>query len=112
MSVRASTWVAVIVGLAALTACGDDKPNSRTDVDEDKIEVGIEGMHVEAFPDRYPNVAWKCAGRNGLYSTTDRKLYIVVNDPNCSETGRDDTVVIGDDITTTTEVTATTEVEG
>jgi hypothetical protein len=105
LSARVSRWVAVIVGLGALTACGDGEPNSRTDVSEDDIAVNIAGVNVEAMPDRYPNVAWRCAGRNGLYTTTDRLLYIVVMDPNCGAENRATEVIGPDDaVTTTSEV--------
>lgn len=40
--------------------------------------------------DRYPNIAWKCVGSNGVYTarnadaTHARMFQVVPNDPNCS----------------------------
>jgi hypothetical protein len=93
---------AIVIAVGLLVGCGDGDPGSRDDVPEDRVEVDQVSANVVAFPDRYPNVAWRCAGANGLYTTTNRILLIVVNDRNCTETG--ETRVVGDNgMPTTTE---------
>jgi hypothetical protein len=92
LAVLATLWVTLAAALT-LGSCGDD-PDSRDDLPEERVDVDMEGANVVAFPDRYPNVAWRCAGHNGLYTTTNRVLLIVVNDRNCTETG--EPRVVGD----------------
>jgi len=91
--------VAVLaIPLVLAAACGSDPP-ARDDLPVDHVNIDKSNANVVAMPDRFPNITWKCAGANGLYVTTDRLLYIVVNDPNCggSRTGSE---VIGGTTTT------------
>src|SRR5262245_49542036 len=97
---RSDTWwvwmcmAAIVIGLIIwMAGCADETPPSRTDVDEADIEVNLDGFHVEASADRYPNIGWRCIRSNGAYVTTDRAFVIVVNDPNCTDSGKP--VVVG-----------------
>jgi hypothetical protein len=72
------------VVLVALVGCGDTSPTG----DAPTGEVDDLPANVVNFPDQFMNVAWKCAGPNGIYSHTRTASPVVVpNDPLCAEPG-------------------------
>lgn len=54
------------------------------------VRVDDGGWTVINGVDRYPNIAWKCVGPNGVYAARNadsahaRTFQIVPNDPNCA----------------------------
>lgn len=80
-----ATTIAAVAAITVLAACDDDRgarkdlPNSQQEFDEDTANVIL-------MPDRFPGMVWRCFGDDdttGYYTTTDRGVWIVYNDPNC-----------------------------
>lgn len=45
-------------------------------------------VEVWNFPDKFPNIAARCIGEDGVYVTTrEAPPVVVANDPNCDEGG-------------------------
>lgn len=73
-----------IVGLTA--ACSSR--GARRDLPQDSQELNEGQATVYLFPDKFPNVAHKCDGTTGMWTTTDRGLWVVYDDVLCGgETG-------------------------
>lgn len=88
--------VTVVAALLGFAACGDDD-GARTDLDEDYQTQDTSLGDVVLMPDRFPNLVHKCFGisHTGIWTTTDRWVWIVLNDPDCGGRGR---VVIIDNV--------------
>ena len=74
----------VLVALVLAAGCKDE---TLEDLPNDRQEVRQDPMTVWQAPDQFPNVAWRCNGRTGVYLTTREHSAIVVvpNDPACGE---------------------------
>jgi hypothetical protein len=78
--VLASAGVVLLVGCSHHPALKDAPVKSISDG----------GATVVNMPDQFPNVAWKCAGVNGVYVNTRTagvNMVIITNDPNCQTPG-------------------------
>lgn len=78
--------IVLTIGLLIVSGCSHhpalkDAPITGTD---------LSGAHIVNMPDEFPNVAWKCAGVNGLYVNTRSagvNFIVITNDPNCQVPG-------------------------
>lgn len=82
---RTTLRFAALCGVAGLTliSCGKDKPQL---IDAPTGEVDDSPVKVLTNVDTFPNIAVKCYGVNGIYTTTRdgaAALHIVANDPQC-----------------------------
>lgn len=68
--------VAVVAGCTVDRGGRKDLPNDNQVLDESDAQIFL-------FPDRYPNVAHKCDGETGIWTTTGRDVWIVYSDPKC-----------------------------
>lgn len=76
----------LIVPVLALMACGNDSDAKKGTQDAPIGVTDNSAPVIYNMPDGYPNVAFKCAGKNGLYATTrdlSVPLVVIANDPNC-----------------------------
>lgn len=79
----AALTVAAVIGLVLLNGGAGKERRGRGDspvgvVDDSPAEV-------VNMPDRFANVAFKCLGPNGIYSTTsDAPVVVIANDDNCA----------------------------
>lgn len=77
--------VAAVAAIATLSACGVD------DTQLDDAPVGVvddSAIFVMTNVDEFPNVAARCFGVNGIYTTTRNygdAITIVVSDPECAD---------------------------
>lgn len=71
---------AIVVGLAS---CGSDK----TQLDDAPVGVVDDSpAKILTGADSFPNIAVRCYGHNGIYTTTREgagAIHIVANDPEC-----------------------------
>lgn len=68
-----------------VSSCGD---TSSTGDSDRPTSIDDTGPVVINFPDTFMNIAFKCLGKNGLYShTRPGSPVVIVNDPMCSEPG-------------------------
>lgn len=77
-----------IVAATALAACDDDR-GARQDLPNSQQQVDDAGANVILMPDKFPGMVWRCFGpdeTSGYYTTTDRWVWVVYNDPNCGGT--------------------------
>jgi hypothetical protein len=78
---------AFVLGFCVLGAgCSDH--DARSDLAVDKQKLDTTDVRVAVFPDAFPNVAHKCMDYSsgplvGMYTTTDRFVVLVYNDPAC-----------------------------
>lgn len=78
-------WIAcvgIIVGLVILLLTGCDT-GARKDLPQENQTLDSSEAQVFLFPDGYPNVAHKCDNTTGIWTNTDRAVWIVYNDPQC-----------------------------
>lgn len=78
VSVATVTSGAIVLASCSHHPALKDAPAKSTDVS---------GAAIVNMPDQFPNVAWKCAGVNGIYVNTrvaGVNLVVVINDPNCA----------------------------
>jgi len=87
---------AIILSVIALAACDTgarkDLPNENQNLIQSDVEVYVN-------PDQFPNLVHRCTNTTGMWSTTDRYVWIVYNDPDCGGTGR---VLVLDNVHRTT----------
>jgi hypothetical protein len=69
-----------------LMACDDDR-GARQDLPINNQELDKDTAKIFLMPDRFPNLAHKCEGTMGIWTTTDRHIWIVYNDPACDGVG-------------------------
>jgi predicted small secreted protein len=81
---RRLLWLALLA--LPIAACDTDRgaqkdlPVSRQNLDETDASVYL-------FPDGFPNITHKCDGTTGLWTTTDRGVWIVYEDRLCDGDG-------------------------
>lgn len=66
----------MFLGAACDTGARKDLPQENQSLDSSTAQIYL-------FPDKFPNVAHKCDGDTGLWTTTDRNVWIVYSDPKC-----------------------------
>ena len=72
--------MALVVGLV-LTSCSSD---TRGTGDAPVGPYDDSPARIVNFPNNFANVAFKCLGHNGIYSSTrEAPPVIIVNDPEC-----------------------------
>jgi len=77
----------VLFCFVLLAACDNDRgarqdlPNSSQNLVESEVEVYL-------HPDQFPNVTHRCDDTTGIWTTTDRAVWIVYGDPLCGGTSR------------------------
>ena len=74
--------VATIVVLAA--SCD---PGARKDLPDENQEQDKGTASVYLMPDGFPNITHKCDGTTGMWTTTDRGVWIVYQDILCDGDG-------------------------
>lgn len=84
---------AVIISCLALAGCGSQNPwetSGRGDAPIDDSKTDDSAAKIINFPDMFANVAFKCNGTVGVYTTGNggqsqvgRGVAVVPNDPNC-----------------------------
>lgn len=82
-----------IIATMGLVSCGSDK-TQLNDAPVGKIDDSP--AFIITNPDQFPNIAIRCYGVNGLYSTTRQGangIIIVVNDPECGGNDKTSRVV-------------------
>jgi hypothetical protein len=75
--------VAAVLAFCVLgTGCSDE---TLEDLPDDKQDIRQDEMVVWQAPDQFPNVAWRCNGKTGVYLTTrdNNPMVVVPNDPAC-----------------------------
>lgn len=75
-------WPAAGVILVIAGFAGCDR-GARKDLPQRNQFLEESQVWVYVFPDRYPNLAHKCAGETGMWTDTDRDVWIVYHDPLC-----------------------------
>lgn len=60
--------------------------DAREDLDVEDQVSDVSDAVTAIFPDGFPNASHKCfqEGQPGIWTTTDRGVWIVFNDPTCS----------------------------
>lgn len=75
---------AAVLALALAGCSGHENERGRGDAPVTGRDD--EPAYVLNMPDQFANVAMKCLGPNGVYSTTrEAAVTVVVDDPNCAE---------------------------
>jgi hypothetical protein len=83
---RNLAWAAPALLLVVALGCDTDRgaqkdlPVSRQNLDETDAAVYL-------FPDGFPNITHKCDGTTGLWTTTDRNVWIMYEDLLCDGDG-------------------------
>jgi hypothetical protein len=77
-------YVAAAAALIALAGCSDDG-DARADLPVDNQMNDVSAATIAVFPDKFPNIAFKCLKSTGFYTTTDRYVLAVFDDPACPE---------------------------
>ena len=99
---RQDRWI-LIVGVVIvasslillLSSCDDDR-GARQDLPNSSQELVMDDVDVYLHPDRFPNVTHRCDDTTGIWTTTDRNVWIVYGDPLCG--GSNHQVVVLDNI--------------
>jgi hypothetical protein len=80
-----------LVGLIGLAGCGAGSAKDNDGAGDAPINsVDDSGWKIINGVDRYPNIAFKCNGKVGMYvsrnadNATSRFFQTVANDPNCN----------------------------
>jgi hypothetical protein len=82
--------VAVFVLVGCDRGARKDLPQSNQDVIDGNADVYL-------FPDKFPNLVHRCGDKGlGIWSTTDRWVWIIFNDPTCP--GSEGEMVVLDNI--------------
>lgn len=77
--------LAVLIGTLALGGCASAKRGLRDSPVEPAAKQNNAPAHIITMPNHFENVAFKCDGHNGIYSTTRQAAPVIVpNDPNCA----------------------------
>lgn len=75
--------IAAVAATLVLASCGADN----TQLDDAPVgQIDDTPSFIMTNVDQFPNIAFRCMGANGLYTTTREgagALKIVVNDPEC-----------------------------
>lgn len=79
--------IPAVIAAAALTACGDH--GARKDLPQESQVLDASIADIILFPDRFPNVAHKCAPEStiGIWTMTRDDTWIIYNDPYCGGEG-------------------------
>jgi hypothetical protein len=95
---RSDRWIVltamVIVAfslLLLLASCDDDR-GARQDLPNSSQELVMSDVEVYLHPDMFPNVTHRCDDTTGIWTTTDRNVWVVYSDPLCG--GTSDVVVL------------------
>jgi hypothetical protein len=81
---RRLLWMALLA--IPITACDTDR-GARKDLPINNQQLNESDAQVYLMPDQFPNVTHKCDGTLGIWTTTDRAVWIVYNDPRCDGDG-------------------------
>lgn len=96
--VRLGLAAAIVLGIAA-TACDVDRGARQDLPNSQQTQVTGEDADVWLFPDKFPNVVHRCADDGtGIWTTTDRNVWIVYNDPACPGANREALPLVLDNI--------------
>jgi hypothetical protein len=75
---------ALIANIGLLAACDrgarKDLPQEQQNLDESEAIIVLN-------PDKFPNLAHKCLDTTGIWTTTDRAVWIIYRDPRCGGEG-------------------------
>lgn len=77
-------WLALLA--LPIAACDTDR-GARKDLPVDNQRLDESDAHVYLMPDQFPNIVHRCDSTLGIWTTTDRYVWIVYNDPSCDGTG-------------------------
>jgi len=69
-------------GVLGLSAASCDR-GARKDLPQENQQLDSSEAQVFLFPDQFPNVSHKCDDLTGIWTTTDRAVWIVYDDPQC-----------------------------
>lgn len=77
--------IGVLAVAGVLFGCDDDR-GARKDLPNNNQTLDDSQATVYLFPDKYPNLAHKCDGTTGMWTTTDRGVWIIYDDVLCGGT--------------------------
>ncbi len=77
--------LAALVLVAVLVGCDNDR-GARKDLPNNSQMLDESVADIYLFPDRYPNLAHKCDETTGMWTTTDRGVWVVYDDILCGGT--------------------------
>ena len=80
MPARRRTTAVVAVLAITLVACDT---GARKDLSDEDQRLDESEAQIFLFPDGFPNVAHKCDNGTGIWTNTDRAVWIVYDDPQC-----------------------------
>lgn len=83
---RLLTLTAATLAVFAMTACDTDR-GARKDLPVEQQQLDETDARVYLMPDAFPNIVHKCDGTTGLWTTTDRNVWIVYQDILCDGDG-------------------------
>lgn len=75
-----------LIGLAAITVGCEIDRGARKDLPNSSQTLVENEVKVYLHPDRFPNVTHRCDETTGIWTTTDRAVWIVYGDPLCGGT--------------------------
>lgn len=78
--------VFVIVFAVSIFAASCDT-GARKDLPQENQRLDESDADIIVMPDDYPNIAHKCSGTTGTWTTTDNAVWIVYRDPDCGGEG-------------------------
>lgn len=71
----------LVVAVLALAGCDRGARKDLPQANQDTIDGDAD---VYLFPDKFPNLVHRCSdGGLGIWTTTDRWVWIIYNDPEC-----------------------------
>ena len=69
-----------------LVGCDTDR-GARKDLPDQQQVLEDSTAQVFLMPDKFPNITHKCEGSTGMWTTTDRSVWIVYQDTMCDGDG-------------------------
>jgi len=83
---RNLAWAAPALLLVVAVGCDTDR-GARKDLPVEQQQLDETDAHVYLMPDQFPNIVHKCDGSTGIWTTTDRNVWIMYQDILCDGDG-------------------------
>jgi len=74
-----------VPALLFVAACTDT--GAQKDLPQENQELNSATADIYLFPDGFPNIAHKCDGTTGMWTITDRNVWIIYEDLMCDGDG-------------------------